>query len=78
MATPVLPPPPNAGASLFRWLALLWTSASRVQLAVDGPTITQGEGAPTAPQPNGSIYLRTDGAAATTLYVRAAGAWVAK
>lgn len=41
-------------------------------------TITSGTGAPTASEPNGSIYLRTDGGTGTTLYVRESGAWVAK
>lgn len=46
--------------------------------AASTPTITSGTGAPTATsEPDGSIYLRTDGAAATTIYVRAAGAWSA-
>jgi hypothetical protein len=34
-----------------------------------------GTGAPSASAPNGSFYLRTDGTADTTLYVRAGGAW---
>lgn len=41
------------------------------------PTMTSGTGVPNHTAPNGSIYLRTDGAAATTIYVRAAGAWTA-
>lgn len=44
----------------------------------DAPNITCGTNAPTASLPNGSIYLRVNGAASTTLYVRAAGVWVAK
>ncbi len=43
----------------------------------DGPSITQGTGAPSASEPNGSIYLRTDGASSTTLYVRHGGSWSA-
>ena len=42
-----------------------------------GVTITTGNGAPASTPGDGSIYLRKDGAAATTLYVRAAGAWTA-
>ena len=43
-----------------------------------GPTITTGNGAPSATQPNGSIYLRKDGAANTRLYVsEGGGAWSA-
>jgi hypothetical protein len=34
-----------------------------------------GSGAPSSDAPNGSMYLRTDGDASTTLYVRANGAW---
>ena len=39
------------------------------------PTITSGAGAPGTTPADGSLYLRTNGAAATTLYARAAGAW---
>jgi hypothetical protein len=46
-------------------------------LSTASPSITTGTGVPTSTEPNGSIYLRTDGAAATTIYVRAAGAWTA-
>lgn len=41
------------------------------------PKITAGAGAPAAADPNGSVYLRTDGAAGTTIYHRVGGAWVA-
>jgi hypothetical protein len=37
--------------------------------------VLQGNGTPIATAPNGSLYLRTDGDASTTLYVRANGAW---
>lgn len=40
-----------------------------------GPTITSGTGVPTASEPNGSLFLRTDGGAGSTLYVRESGAW---
>jgi len=43
-------------------------SAPAVRLAT-------GTGAPTSNLPDGSLYLRTDGDASTTLYARAAGAW---
>ena len=46
-------------------------------LGSGGPTITTGTGAPSHSAPNGSVYLRTDGTATTTLYVRASGAWTA-
>lgn len=57
--------------------ALQVPAASGVELGSSGPTITVGTGAPSHTPPNGSIYLRTDGTASTTLYVRAAGAWSA-
>lgn len=42
------------------------------------PRIASGAGSPPAVLPNGSIYLRTDGAnAASSLYMRIGGAWVA-
>lgn len=52
------------------------TSAG-IELGSSGPTITTGTGAPSHSAPNGSVYLRTDGTATTTLYVRASGAWSA-
>ena len=51
--------------------------AAGVELGSGGPTITRGTGAPTHSAPDGSVWLRTDGTASTTLYVRAAGAWSA-
>jgi hypothetical protein len=44
---------------------------------IDSPSsrILTGTGAPSATAPNGSIYLRTDGDASTTLYVRAGAVW---
>jgi len=53
------------------------TSAG-IELGSSGPTITTGTGAPSHSAPNGSVYLRTDGGAGSTLYVRETGAWVAK
>ncbi len=44
---------------------------------IAGPTITSGTGAPASAEPNGSVYLRTDGAGGSTVYERVAGAWVA-
>lgn len=41
------------------------------------PSLSAGVGAPSAAEPNGSIYLRTDGAVGTTLYARVSGVWVA-
>ncbi len=49
-----------------------------------GPTISFGTGTPEAAvtAPMGSLFLRTDGGAATTLYVKTSGAgntgWTAK
>ena len=41
------------------------------------PTITAGEGAPTATEPNGSVYLRKNGGTADlAIYVRQGGAWI--
>jgi hypothetical protein len=41
-----------------------------------GPSITSGTGAPLSQSPSGSIYMRTDGAAGSRLYVSAgSGAW---
>jgi hypothetical protein len=36
---------------------------------------TQGAAEPSAAAPNGSMFLRTNGDASTTLYVRAGAAW---
>ena len=42
------------------------------------PTITSGSGVPSASEPNGSIYLRTDASDAdTAIYARISAAWVA-
>lgn len=41
-----------------------------------GPTITTGSGAPSASEPDGSIYMRTGGS--PYFYVRQAGTWVGK
>lgn len=41
-------------------------------------TITSGSGAPSATEPDGSLYMRTDGSDGDdSLYMRIAGAWVA-
>jgi hypothetical protein len=42
------------------------------------PHILCGNGVPASTTPNGSLYLRMDGGAGSTLYVRESGAWVAK
>lgn len=53
-------------------------TTAKVESGAGGPTITSGSGAPSASEPNGSIYLRTDGSTSTTLYVRISGSWVGK
>lgn len=54
-----------------------FVTSLRLTSRTAGPTFTSGTGAPTATAPNGSVYSQTDGTATTTLWVRAAGAWVA-
>jgi hypothetical protein len=44
---------------------------------VNAPSILCGTGIPSSSAVNGSIYLRVDGTASTTLYVRAGGSWSA-
>lgn len=39
----------------------VWTSGAEADVAAS-PTVTTGTGAPTASEPSGSLYLRTDGA----------------
>lgn len=58
----------------FRKLTL-WISGAESDLGTS-PTLTSGSGAPSATEPNGSVYLRTNGSSASTLYVRVSGAWV--
>ena len=53
----------------------VWTDATETKIATS-PTLTGGSGAPSATEPNGSVYLRTNGSSASTLYVRVSGAWV--
>ncbi len=43
----------------------------------NGPTLKADSGVPTASDPNGSIYIRTNGGDDTTIYIRESGAWVA-
>lgn len=42
------------------------------------PTISSGAGVPVAAAPTGSLYMRTDGGAGTSLYVKEPAAWVPK
>jgi hypothetical protein len=53
-------------------------SSGQVELTASGARILSGNGPPVAAAPNGSMYLRADGGAGSTLYVREAGSWVAK
>jgi hypothetical protein len=53
----------------------VWTGATEALISTS-PTVTSGSGAPSATEPNGSVYLRTNGSSASTLYVRVSSAWV--
>lgn len=64
----------DAVGAAFRKLTV-WTSGAESAVATS-PTVTSGSGAPSASEPNGSVYLRTNGASANTLYLRISGAWV--
>ena len=55
-----------------------WVFPNKISVSGTTATFTSGTGAPSAGEPNGSVYLRTDGAASTTLYIRHTGAWLAK
>jgi len=50
---------------------------SSTSTGTNAPHILCGTGVPTLSAPNGSIFLRVNGTASTTLYVRAVGAWSA-
>ena len=67
--------PSQAFNKAGRFLRGLLVRVPGVDLA-DSPTITFGEGAPTAAEPDGSWYGRLDGDAGTTFYMRVDGAWV--
>lgn len=45
-------------------------------LATD-PTVSSGTGAPSEAEPDGSVYLRKNGASTSTLYLRVSGSWIA-
>lgn len=66
----------NLGTSALPWLNLF------VGNAATAPLITGGTGAPAVAAPVGSLYLRYDGAAGSTLYVKESGTgttgWTAK
>ena len=65
------------GPAVFRELAI--TTAGTVASVAASPTISTGSGAPTSTRPRGSVYLRTNGAQDTTVYVNTDGAatWAA-
>jgi hypothetical protein len=71
----------NSGSSSvggWQFTGNYWRAFAGVRLVSNsGPLIVAGAGAPAAAHPDGSLYLRTDGTAGTTIYVRAAGAWSA-
>lgn len=52
------------------------TVGGSVELGVSGPTITTGTGSPESAvtAPVGSMFVRSDGGASTTLYVKESGA----
>lgn len=60
----------QSSGNAFRKL-VIWLSAA-VSTIATSPTITAGTGVPTAAEPNGSVYHRTNG----QFYLRVAGAWV--
>ena len=49
-----------------------------IEITPSGVRLLSGAGAPTMSAPDGSIYLRTDGVAKSTFYVREEGVWNAK
>ena len=50
----------------------------QVRFSGTGVRMLSGSGVPTANAPNGSLYLRSDGGAGSTFYIREAGVWVPK
>lgn len=71
--------PPGSGIGSATGRGIWWV---RESFAMGGTSsiypavrMLHGSGAPTAFAPDGSIYLRTDGDASNTLYVRAANQW---
>jgi hypothetical protein len=51
----------------------VWESGAEADVSAS-PTITSGDGVPSAAEVDGSIYLRTGGNG--VLYVRVSGAWL--
>ena len=54
-------------AGLAARIYTVWSSANEKDVKTD-PQVTSGTGAPTGTANGGSVYLRKDGAAATTIY----------
>jgi len=65
----------NSFEAAFRALRL-WPASLNVA-PESAPRITSGTGAPSAADPDGSTWHRTDGAVATTIYQRVSSAWYA-
>jgi len=72
----------NNGNQLLKVVSDGTFSIPSVVLGNGGPQITMGVGVPAVSAPVGSLYLRTDGTAGATLYVKESGTgtagWVAK
>lgn len=64
----------EAGGVAVRQL-VLWSEGDTAEALDASPRVASGRGAPTHPAPDGSVFVRRDGTAGTTLYVRTAGAW---
>lgn len=67
----------NNGNQLLKVISDATFAIPSLVLGNSGPNITIGVGVPSAVLPNGSMYIRTDGGAGTTIYFRIAGAWSA-
>jgi hypothetical protein len=67
-----------AGTDRFSVSSTAATVTVPLTINAAGPTIRSGTGAATGTQPKGSLWLRTDGAAGSTLYVtQGGGTWAA-
>lgn len=64
----------EAGGVAVRQL-VLWSEGDTAEALDASPRVASGRGAPTHPAPDGSVFVRRDGTAGTTLYVRTSGAW---
>lgn len=58
--------------------AQLWQQTVSTNLTLLFKFLQFGTGVPTHTADDGTLFLRSDGGAGTTLYVREVGAWVAK